>query len=72
MITSLGSLLREVLAGRDAKLQSVGEKEFGNQSANYLEVEAIRFERSDPATRIECPPGASRTKGARRADPDSR
>ncbi len=41
MITSLGSLLREVLAGRDAKLQSV-EKEL-EIVRDYLEVEAIRF-----------------------------
>jgi len=41
MITSLGSLLREVLAGKDAKLQSV-EKEL-EIVRDYLEVEAIRF-----------------------------
>jgi PAS domain S-box-containing protein len=41
MITSLGSLLREVLAGRDTKLQSV-EKEI-EIVRDYLEVEAIRF-----------------------------
>jgi len=53
MITSLGSLLREVLAGKDAKLQSV-EKEL-EIVRDYLEVEAIRFgERL--RYRIECPP----------------
>lgn len=53
MITSLGSLLREVLAGRDAKLQSV-EKEI-EIVRDYLEVEAIRF--GDRLRyRIECPP----------------
>ena len=53
MITSLGSLLREVLAGRDAKLQSV-EKEL-DIVRDYLEVEAIRF--GDRLRyRIECPP----------------
>ncbi len=41
MITSLGGLLREVLAGRDAKLQSV-EKEL-EIVRDYLDVEAIRF-----------------------------
>lgn len=41
MITSLGSLLREVLAGRDSKLQSVG-KEI-EIVRDYLEVETIRF-----------------------------
>ena len=53
MITSLGSLLREVLAGRDAKFQSV-EKEM-EIVRDYLEVEAIRFgERM--RYKIECPP----------------
>jgi LytS/YehU family sensor histidine kinase len=53
MITSLGSLLREVLAGRDAKLQSV-EKEI-EIVRDYLEVEAIRF--GDRLRyKIECPP----------------
>ncbi len=53
MITSLGSLLREVLAGRDAKLQSV-EKEI-DIVRDYLEVEAIRF--GDRLRyRIACPP----------------
>ena len=53
MITSLGSLLREVLAGRDAKLQSV-EKEI-EIVRDYLEIEAIRFgERL--RYKIECPP----------------
>jgi len=53
MITSLGSLLREVLAGRDAKLQSV-EKEI-EIVRDYLEIEAIRFgERL--SYKIECPP----------------
>lgn len=53
MITSLGSLLREVLAGRDAKLQSV-EKEL-EIVRDYLEVEAIRFgERI--RYNIDCPP----------------
>lgn len=53
MITSLGSLLREVLAGRDTKLQSV-EKEI-EIVRDYLEVEAIRF--GDRLRyRIDCPP----------------
>jgi len=53
MITSLGSLLREVLAGRDSKLQSV-DKEL-EIVRDYLEVEAIRFgERI--RYRIDCPP----------------
>ena len=53
MITSLGSLLREVLAGKDTKLQSV-EKEL-EIVRDYLEVEAIRFgERL--CYKIECPP----------------
>jgi PAS domain S-box-containing protein len=53
MITSLGSLLREVLAGRDAKLQSV-EKEI-EIVRDYLEVEAIRF--GDRLRyKIACPP----------------
>jgi len=53
MITSLGSLLREVLAGKDAKLQSV-EKEL-DIVRDYLEVEAIRF--GDRLRyRIVCPP----------------
>ncbi|MFA7344164.1 MAG: histidine kinase [Terrimicrobiaceae bacterium] len=53
MITSLGSLLREVLAGKDAKMQSV-EKEI-EIVRDYLEVEAIRF--GDRLRyRIECPP----------------
>jgi len=53
MITSLGSLLREVLAGRNAKLQSV-EKEL-EIVRDYLEVETIRF--GDRIRyRIECPP----------------
>lgn len=53
MITSLGSLLREVLAGRDTKLLSI-EKEL-EIVRDYLEVEAIRFgERI--RYRIECPP----------------
>ncbi len=41
MITSLSVLLREVLAGRDTKLQSV-EKEL-EVVRTYLEIEAIRF-----------------------------
>lgn len=53
MITSLGSLLREVLAGRDAKLQSV-EKEIAIVR-DYLEVEAIRFGQR-LRYKIECPP----------------
>ncbi|MFZ4774942.1 MAG: histidine kinase [Terrimicrobiaceae bacterium] len=53
MITSLGSLLREVLAGKDSKLQSV-EKEI-EIVKDYLEVESIRF--GDRLKyRIECPP----------------
>ena len=53
MITSLGSLLREVLAGKDAKLQSV-QKEI-EIVRDYLEVEAIRF--GDRLRyKIECPP----------------
>jgi PAS domain S-box-containing protein len=53
MITSLGSLLREVLAGKDAKLQSV-EKEL-EIVRDYLEVEAIRF--GDRLRyKIVCPP----------------
>jgi LytS/YehU family sensor histidine kinase len=53
MITSLGSLLRQVLAGRDTKLQSI-EKELAIVR-DYLDVEAIRFgERI--SYRIECPP----------------
>ena len=53
MITSLGSLLREVLAGKDAKLQSV-EKEL-EIVRDYLEVETIRFgERLH--YKMECPP----------------
>jgi integral membrane sensor domain MASE1/two-component sensor histidine kinase len=52
MITSLGSLLREVLAGRDAKLLSI-EKEL-EIVRDYLEVEAIRF--GDRIRyRIDCP-----------------
>jgi len=53
MITSLGSLLREVLAGRDSKLQLV-EKEL-EIVRDYLEVEAIRFGERLHYT-IECPP----------------
>jgi len=53
MITSLGSLLREVLAGKDSKLQSV-EKEI-EIVKDYLEVEAIRF--GDRLRyKIDCPP----------------
>lgn len=52
MITSLGSLLREVLAGKDSKLQSV-RKEI-EIVRDYLEVEAIRF--GDRLSyRIDCP-----------------
>ena len=54
MVTSLASLLREVLAGRDSRLQSV-EKEL-EIVRDYLEIEAIRFgERL--RYRIVCPPG---------------
>jgi len=53
MITSLGSLLREVLAGRDTKLQSV-EKEI-EIVRDYLEVEAIRFG-DRMRYKIECHP----------------
>lgn len=53
MITSLGSLLREVLAGKDLKLQSV-EKEL-EIVRDYLEVEAIRFGERLRYT-IDCPP----------------
>jgi PAS domain S-box-containing protein len=53
MITSLGSLLREVLAGRDAKLHSV-EKEL-EIVHDYLEVEAIRFGERLQYT-IDCQP----------------
>lgn len=53
MITSLGSLLRQVLAGRDTKLQSVA-KEL-EIVRDYLDVEAIRFgERI--RYHIDCPP----------------
>ncbi|MEI6279323.1 MAG: histidine kinase [Verrucomicrobiae bacterium] len=53
MVTALASLLREVLAGRDARLQSVG-KEL-EIVRDYLDIEAIRFgERI--RYRIECPP----------------
>lgn len=52
MITSLGSLLREVLAGKDSKLQSV-EKEI-EIVRDYLDIETIRFgERLRYG--IECP-----------------
>lgn len=52
MITSLGGLLREVLAGRDTKLQTV-EKEL-DIVHDYLEVESIRFgERM--RYHVECP-----------------
>ncbi len=53
MVTSLGSLLREVLAGRDTKLFSI-EKEL-EIVRDYFQIEAIRFgERI--RYRIECPP----------------
>lgn len=53
MISSLSSLLREVLAGRDTKLQSVA-KEL-EIVRHYLGVESIRFgERL--RYRIDCPP----------------
>ena len=53
MITSLGGVLREVLAGRDTKLLPL-EKEI-EIVRNYLDVEAIRFGERLRYT-IECPP----------------
>jgi len=53
MITSLGSLLREVLAGRDTKLYSV-EKEL-EIVRDYLNIETIRFGKRI-TYQIDCPP----------------